>query len=235
MTAFVLLPGLDGTPTLFEPLIDALAAPSTTVQYPDALPSDYEALLPHVLNALPSDKPFILLGWSFSGPLALMAAATKPPGLLGVVLAASFVEKPLRSVPAFARFLLPSLAFRFSGSLAIAKTALAGAGTPELNALLRRAHSSTSATVMAARVRQVLTCDARVELEACTTSILYLGAEHDRLVPAHNADSIRTKNKRVQVRTIPGPHLALAMHAQEAASVLEEFAQECSRADCAQS
>ncbi len=230
MTAFVLLPGLDGTPILFEPLLDELSSPTTTVQYPDELPTDYATLLPRVLEALPGDKEFILVGWSFSGPLALMAAATRPPGLIGVVLVASFVEKPLRSVPAFARFFIPTAALKLSGSLAIAKTPLAGPGTPDLNALLPRAHSATSAPVMAARIRQVLVCDARAALESCTLPILYLGAENDRLVPAHNAASICARNQRVRVRNIPGPHLALAIHAMAAARILEEFAQDCTHA-----
>ena len=93
----VLLPGMDGGDKLFGPLRAAAPAGIDTIAigYPPGPHNDYGDLLPAVRAQLPADRPFFLLGWSFSGPLVLLAAAERPPGLRGVILAASFVKTPV--------------------------------------------------------------------------------------------------------------------------------------------
>ena len=67
MTSLVLLPGLDGTGLLFQPLIDCLPEDiqPVVVAYPKELQLGYAELLPLVLDSLPPG-PFVLLGESFS-------------------------------------------------------------------------------------------------------------------------------------------------------------------------
>lgn len=114
----LLLPGLDGTSVLFEPLLEHLELPARAVDYPQRRPTGYADLLPAVRDICPRDRPFILLGWSFSGPLALLAAAERPPGLAGVVLCASFVTKPVPYLPAAIRHLARPLLFHWTTSSA---------------------------------------------------------------------------------------------------------------------
>ena len=85
----VLLPGMDGSDKLFGPLQTSAPTRVDTIAvgYPPGPQNDYEDLLPLVRAQLPTDRPFFLLGWSFSGPLALLTAAARPPGLRGVILA----------------------------------------------------------------------------------------------------------------------------------------------------
>jgi len=67
----VLLPGLDGTGEMFTPLVGALGPDirSIVVRYPDA-PLDYAGYQAIARAALPAQEPYILLGESFSGPIA---------------------------------------------------------------------------------------------------------------------------------------------------------------------
>src|SRR5262245_44928334 len=97
----VLLPGMDGGDKLFGPLQAAAPAGTETVAvgYPPGPHNGYDDLLPAVRAHLPTGRPFFLLGWSFSGPLALLAAAERPPGLCGVILAASFARTPVPRLP----------------------------------------------------------------------------------------------------------------------------------------
>lgn len=220
----VLLPGLDGTKHLFEPLLREWEGECLTVGYPATLPSDYATLLPLVLEALPRDREYLLLGWSFSGPLALMAAVREPQGLRGVVLCASFVEKPIVWAPRFARhFAWPAL-FGFTGALSVAKTVLAGHGSKEVNALIRQAHGAVPAAVMAARVRQILVADAAEELRECPVPVYYLGAANDRVVMRHNFRRIQQLRPDVEAHWIDGPHLAMATNPADAAAGLRLFA-----------
>src|SRR5262245_46173500 len=87
---------MDGTGRLFAPLLQQLSPNITAsvVRYPTDVPLGYTELLPIVTNAAIGDD-FVVLGESFSGPLAMVLAAAKPAKLRGVILCASFVESPI--------------------------------------------------------------------------------------------------------------------------------------------
>ena len=224
----VLLPGLDGTSVLFRPLLEHLTLAPVLVDYPQTTPSSYGDLLPVVLSALPSQRKYILLGWSFSGPLALMAAAGRPPGLLGVVLCASFIEKPVFYLPTGVQALVRPIMFRFFGHLSRAKALLGGYSTPSLRTLLAEAHAKVPGGVLAERVRAALTVNVETELEECQVPILYLGSTRDYVVPRRNVQRIQRIRPDMRVVSIQGPHLALAVNPAQAATALSEFAQEVS-------
>src|SRR5690349_8746161 len=96
MLKVVLLPGMDGTGTLFAPFITALedAASIKIITYPTDQPLGYAALECLIRDQLPANEPFVLVAESFSGPIAIALAATPPAGLLGVVLCCSFTRNP---------------------------------------------------------------------------------------------------------------------------------------------
>jgi pimeloyl-ACP methyl ester carboxylesterase len=73
----VLLPGLDGTGKLFAEFLKVIESRIDTlvVAYPSDTPMSYDELERLVLASLPADRPFVLLGESFSGPLAIRIAA----------------------------------------------------------------------------------------------------------------------------------------------------------------
>src|SRR5260221_9695174 len=65
------------------------------VAYQAHEPLDYEGLFPSVRAACPPTGEFVVLAESFSGPLAVMLAASEPQGLRGIILCASFIRSPL--------------------------------------------------------------------------------------------------------------------------------------------
>jgi pimeloyl-ACP methyl ester carboxylesterase len=67
--------------------------PTVVVRYPDR-PLDYAEHTSFARAMLPRDRPYVVLGESFSGPVAISLAATAPPGMIGYVLCASFVRCP---------------------------------------------------------------------------------------------------------------------------------------------
>jgi pimeloyl-ACP methyl ester carboxylesterase len=96
MPTLVLLPGLDGTGQLFAEFVKVLGPHIDTlvVPYPKDRALGYDELETLVLAALPTAGPFVVLGESFSGPLAIRIAARAPPGLAAVILSASFAKNP---------------------------------------------------------------------------------------------------------------------------------------------
>lgn len=205
----VLLPGMDGTGALFAPFLRALPGWITplVVAYPTDRPLDYQGHLEIVMAALPTDQPFVLLGESFSGPLALLAAAQNPPGLRGVILCATFVTWPLLIPPVFARMAVSLGVFRLKSTRLFQRLVFGVAG--ELRQLASGALARVTPAVLAARARAVLGVDCSEELRTCPVPVLALVADHDRIVARRNADLLQQIRPDTTILHFNAPHLIL--------------------------
>ena len=221
----IALPGMDGGAHLFGPLRDAAPADVDVVAigYPPGSANGYDDLLPSVRARLPTDRPFYLLGWSFSGPLALMLAAERPPQLRGVVLAASFARDPVPRLPRWARRFATPAVFRFYPAASRLKALLGGYGTPQVRAMLRRAHAEAGNVALATRARATLFVDATPALAACPVPVLYLRASKDEVIGASCSEEIRRLLPSAEIAEIPGPHLALITNPGAAWTALSAF------------
>ena len=224
-TTIVLLPGLDGTGTLFRPLIEQLPSRlrPVVVAYPGKEKIGYGDLLPGVMQLLPAREPFVILGESFSGPLALMAAASCPPGLLGVILCATFVRNPAWIRGKWLRHFVPDIAFRLYPWLSGAKALMGGYSSPALRESFRNAIGAVAPEVLAYRVREVMQVNVSDELLRCPVPILYLRGSRDLVVPKHNAREITARSNNVSEVTITVPHMLLQTRPREAATAISRF------------
>lgn len=220
----VLLPGLDGTEVLLQPLLAALP-PSIrplVVTYPTSGDNSYEALLALARQAIAELDDCVVLGWSFAGPLALMLAQAEPHKVRGVILAASFVRspRPLLSRLDFALSSPPVWAWRAARRLPL------WLFKPKGHAL-RHAKSETwrrvPAKVVAARLRAINSVDATALLRTCRQPVLYIASSRDGIVPSHNAHDVMQLLPSARFVTIAGPHLALFTNPQAAARAIGEF------------
>ena len=89
---------MDGTGIELADFVAALAPEleAIVVTYPNDRPMDYAGHEVVARASLPIDRPFVLLGESYSGPIAISIAASAPPGLIGLVLCCSFARNPRR-------------------------------------------------------------------------------------------------------------------------------------------
>jgi len=220
----VLLPGMDGTGALFEPLIVELgdAVKVVRVQYPPDQPLGYNALSAIASQALPAGERFVLLGESFSGPIAITLAAQAPDGLAGLILCCSFARNPRPGLRALARIagllpprLLPDALLRYC--------LLGRFSTPALVAMLRNALRDVSAAVLAGRMQAVMEVDVTAALRAVRVPILDLRATHDALVPSASAALVAATAAQVRVQVIDGPHCLLQASPRAAASAVREL------------
>ena len=222
----ILMPGMDGTGELFGPLLHALgnSIESSVLRYPTDEPIGYSELLPRVRAALPGSGSFVLLGESFSGPLAIMMADEAPAGLRGVILSASFATNPIQWFPRIARPLVQPVFFRAMPRFTQIKALLGQYATPELCALLFKANSAVHPLVMAARARAILTVDVMAQFKACPYPILYLRGQRDRVVRKQVLKGLLLARPTLQVVTLPAPHLVLQVAPEESAKAIREFA-----------
>ncbi|HZV83017.1 MAG TPA: alpha/beta fold hydrolase, partial [Geobacteraceae bacterium] len=180
----VLLPGMDGTGLLFAPFVRALPewVKPLVVSYPGDRPLDYPGHLEIVMATLPHDGQFVLLGESFSGPLALMAAARRPRGLAGVILCATFVDWPLPLPPMLARTLVSWGVFRLKSTRLFSRIVLGENASPELRRLLPGVLARLIPAALSARAMAVMAVNCTDELRSCPVPVLALVAERDRIV-----------------------------------------------------
>lgn len=85
----LLLSGFDGTGLLFEPLLRILPKKynPVVVAYPPHIPLSYEESASFAAQHIPRDAPScIVLGESYSGPVALQLAAQHPSLVTAIVL-----------------------------------------------------------------------------------------------------------------------------------------------------
>jgi pimeloyl-ACP methyl ester carboxylesterase len=92
-----------------------------------------------------------------------------------------------------------------------------------LLASVRTAVSSVKPRALLARLRAVLACDARAELERVTVPILYLRVTQDRLVDVSCLEEIIRIKPEVVVEAIDGPHLLLQAYPQQTAEIVAGF------------
>jgi pimeloyl-ACP methyl ester carboxylesterase len=225
-TPFILLPGLDGTGELFGPLLSAVppAYAPQVVSYPRDQVLGYDALFVLVcrrLAALSIDAPAVLLGESFSAPLAVRYAAEFPERMRSLVLCASFVRSP---VPRWLLPLVRDFLFRRRSTRAELRLTHAGWDAPdELLGLLASAIDSVDPRVMAERVRQVMRVDCADALAKVKAPVLYLAASRDRIVRRASARRVRAVRPGVVVRTLDAPHMLLQRRPAEAWHEIERF------------
>jgi pimeloyl-[acyl-carrier protein] methyl ester esterase len=218
----VLLPGLDGTGDMFAPLIAALGATQAQiVSYPPDREMSYAEHTSHA-RALMPHEPFVLLGESFSGPVAIDIAASAPDQLRGLILCCSFARNPLPFLSPL-RGLLPWLPGIRLPPRVLRPLLFGRHGSADLRALHARIMRRVSARTLKARVTAVLSVDHTAALARIRAPILYLRGSEDRLIPASSMSAICSLRPDVQVQTLEAPHFLLQTKATEAARIVQRF------------
>lgn len=224
MMTIVLLPGMDGTGTLFHAFAAALgnSFKVVVVRYPAREALGYDALTEIARRALPTEGDFILLGESFSGPIAVALACERPAGLRGLVLCSTFVANPR---PAFARvaFLVHALPVGLAPFQVLSYFLLGRAANPALKAELKSAVSQVSGAAFRARLRAVMAVDVSARLKKVAVPVLYLQASQDRLVPPSAAETIGRLLLAIELVRIDAPHCLLQVAAGQAADAVQQF------------
>ena len=136
MTTLLLLPGLDGTGLVFEPLLKHLPAEidAQVVRYPTDRIMTFQEHVDFSRKQLPKKKPFVLLAESFSGPVGLQLLAEPPRNLIGVIFVATFAHYPSPFLLDAGRFLPQGLLLKlFSTTLFSRFFCLGGASGDAIN------------------------------------------------------------------------------------------------------
>ena len=207
MRRVVLLPGLDGTGTLFEDFVRA-RPPGVRLEVVP-LPAErltHAQLAERIAPTLRLDAHTLLLAESFSGPLAVMLAARE--AVAALVLCNSFVVPPRAPL---LRILAREIFFRAPPPASVVRRLLVGPHASDaLVACVRAVIASVPPALLAARLRAVLSVNVAGTLARCTAPIVYLRGDDDRLVPEASVSALLAAAPTpVKLVRLSGPHLLL--------------------------
>lgn len=222
----VLLPGMEGTGTLFAPFAELMAQHCRVriIDYPCSEPLGYAELEAMVRAQLPKDGPFVILGESFSGPIAISIAASAPPGFKGLILSGTFVRNPrpaLASLKLFVKLLPVSAA----PMVLLDKVLLGDHSTPHLRFMIDRALKQLSPDTIRTRIEAVLVVDASEKMSAVSAPVLYLRASKDLVIPKSASRLVARLQPKTRIVDFDAPHMLLQTRPQETAAEVMAFIQ----------
>lgn len=220
----MLLPGLDGTGKRLDEFAAHLGASFDVfiVGYPPTRPLAYEALEQLVRAALPKDRPYVLLGESFSGPIAVRIAADSPIGLRALVLCASFVKTPI-PLPRWAASLAAYAPIKSMPRWLRGLMLWGSSSSARIPTQAQRASAGVDAAVLRARLAALLTVDASAAAMRVRLPMLVIRARSDRLFGARAARAIREAAPHAEIASLEGPHLLLQTRPRECADLVARF------------
>jgi pimeloyl-[acyl-carrier protein] methyl ester esterase len=224
MAEVLILPGLDGTGTLHDEFASELSRfgiGCRTISYPTSESLGYSQLAKFVRPQLPTDRPFVLLGESFSGPVAILIAASHPTGLVGLVLSTTFARAPasflgwLAGLTRFAPVNPPSSLISWS--------LLGRWSSPSLVQKVRAAIATVQPRVLRARTAEAMRVDVLGALAGIATPALVLRAKSDRVLLLSNQVELSRHLPNATQQDLEGPHLLLQTQPKACAEAVARF------------
>jgi pimeloyl-ACP methyl ester carboxylesterase len=220
----ILLPGMDGTGELFENLLAELPPTIKTlvVRYPTESFLTYAELIGLADLKIPKNTPYVLLGESFSGPIAIALASQLNKQLKGVILSCTFAINP-RPLLSKWSFLVPSMTINDKILKVISKLLMSKFKNEIVFKQLEEAMLKISPKIIRARLDEVIEVNYLEELAKINVPILYLKGKYDHLVPASASKIIVKYAKNVTLVELDAPHLLLQIAAKKSAKEISRF------------
>ena len=230
MLTLVLLPGMDGTGELFTPFVRAFGSefPVRIISYPTKEPLGYAELEAVARNQLPPEGSIILLGESFSGPIAISLAAACASRIKSLILCCSFARNP-RPIFSGTRSFLGVLPVSLTPDWMLDQLLLGSFSKPELRSILSKVITAVDSSVIRARIAAVLSVDVVDQLATISAPVLYLRALSDRVVPRSASELALQFCPQMRIAKVNGPHLLLQAAPYETGEIVRAFVKETLR------
>lgn len=222
----VLLPGLNGTAGLFDPLLSVATNEYEliVISYPEHQVKSYEELAGYVLEQIGLiNGRFVVVGESFSGPVAIMISAKGINGLIGTILVATFSSAPYFT---FAKYLPWKLMFELAKILYWLRIKLSDTKRAGILKAASVELQKVDPAVLAAITRATLAVDVSKELQQSTVPIIYFRAKYDVIVPKWNLKKIITHRPDIKTITFNTQYFLLQSAPQEAWDAIRKFVNE---------
>jgi len=218
----VLLPGLDGTGDLFKPFLLTYPDPDyEVIKLPITSNQDYNTLVLNVREHLPKID-FVLVGESFSGPIAAALASDKSLPMKGVIFVATFLSPPNPMLLNFAKW----IPFQFMSNLPLAKHVLKNLlferdTKNDLLLSFKRVLNDIPPEIIRQRLEAIRGLKQKNEFQKIPA--LCLVASHDKLVPKNNSQEFKKFFEEISVQEIRGSHFLLQTNPKDCGKAIFAF------------
>jgi pimeloyl-ACP methyl ester carboxylesterase len=223
-TTLVMLPGLDGTGMVFEPLLSQLPEniDARVVRYPADEPISLQEHVDIARQSLPKGRPFVLLAESFSGPIGLQLLAEPPTNLIGVVFVATFARYPSPFLLDASQYLPQGLLLKLFSTAPLCRLFCLGRAPGEALKIFQKALRSVSLGVLTRRLKILTELPPPPETNF-SGPCLYLQASKDRMVSSRATGPLLKHLPQLQVVQMAGPHIILLARPEEGARRISAF------------
>jgi len=222
----VLLPGLDGTGNLFNPLLEQFAEQSfiTVIPYPLDYFIPFEKLTDYIIPLLPKNKPLVILAESYSGPVALSLTSLQDINIRAIILVATFAKYPTSFLKNISNWLPLSLIIRLPiPNFIIRYFCFGNATNRSLSQMLRNAVKANKPNVLAKRARDGASNDVTDLLSNIKIPCLYLAATDDKMVPKKAIDVLKMNISDLEIVMIEGSHFILQIQPEACYKTINNF------------
>lgn len=216
----VLLPGLDGTGILFKPLVESLPSDiePLIISYPNNKEMNYGELTDYVINQIPNEE-YILIGESFSGPIAYQIALRHPENIKSVIFVASFLSNPRIAILKLYKLLPTSLLLSLPIPKKLIRTFLLGKNAnAQLISLFRQSLKKVSASILSYRLREIASLHKKYE--HLSIRAVYIQATNDKLVSSKALKEFKGVIDNLSVYEVDGPHFILQSNPLACANII---------------
>ena len=209
----VLMPGIDGTGKLFEPIIPLLEPQFDlkVVTYPDL--NSFNDYIDCAFSQLPQTPGYSLLAESFSGPVALALMSQLQDQIGPSVLCSTFCRSPLQTMTQMADQ-IPDQMFSLGAlaSFCLDVDEMQDEDFTDTQPIPLNLTAQLDGAVLKHRISVLSRIDVSAMLPDIRTSILFLQGTHDKIVPDDHAQMISQYLPNVHKVILDGPHMLLQTH-----------------------
>lgn len=215
----LLLPGLDGSGTLFKPLLELLPNHIKTkiAPIPTDLLGDHQQIAQQLLAELP-EQNYVILAESFSGRTAYELCRIAPDKFIYVIFVASFVNKPSRLLSLFRLLPLSKLSKNQFIMHRIAPFLLGSGHPKQLSTTLYKALLSVPDRCFNNRL--AILHKLKQPAKSLDVPCLIITAKQDLLLNHRAQRSIKKVFNYHAEQIIDGPHFLLQTRAKHCAQIL---------------
>lgn len=216
----VLLPGMDGTGELFNPLLKHLSSDAIVLRLPSTGDQSYSKIAATLQPSLP-DQHYVLLAESFSSGLVQYIVEEADEHLRGVVFVSGFVSPPSKVLLRLAKSLPLHALVNMPGFDSICKRFLLGRNaSKESIDSLREVIKSVPQETLKKRLVTMLNMPNNNPFR-CNIPCVCIVPTEDKLVRSKNSQELISTYRKAAITPISGPHFILQANPVLAAKTVQ--------------
>jgi len=225
-----MLPGLDGTGELFEEFSNHLPSSlsKSFCRYSCDPSLGYDELQEFAEQILPIDAPYVVLGESFSGPIAIRIASRRPEFLKGLVLVNTFLSCPRPSLGNMLP-LIPDSVLRRPPSALIKYMVKECENDSFASEKVSSIIVKLKVSLVRSRLQSIREIDVSWEASEVKVPVCILQSVRDTFIPRVATRSLNSAFIDAMSIAMPGNHFLLQTFPKKSAATVARFCGELSQ------